>query len=1641
MAGLILNNGSAFGGWGIGADNAYLAKRDLDPLAPAPALSAVVLQSQRNAAILQQALGLAGNGATVAVLPSLAVAQNVGGLPGSGVTLAAAGAVSVASPTAAEAAPVRVTAAAAPASVPLAVGAAAAPPPAPAPAAVSAAPAFAYVIGGLFPLWNGQPNVVTSSSIHYDPATRTFVGDAQLGALDVALNITTAPVVVAGMDRYLRQWFIPQITFTDSSKPGYQSGLFYTYWQAIIGQYTKKTRANIIADLAVIGYTGLYADQGASTEPYFSERGKKGDPLLAAISNVLNYSPAAVWAGYDEVAASNQLNSFYDLASLRANLQALSDPLAHPHPPLWYPSLLYTYQQPGRDATTPGPLLMMRPGEALRIPFSNAIKIGDLSPEELQQSTLVPISTYGNTSSNGLAGATTTNFHLHGMHINPAGFGDNVVARYTSGQAWTTIMQIGANQAQGSYWYHPHYHPSVNGQVYGGLVGFLQMGDPLAKVPAFSATPRNLVELKNLQLGFADGQVVLTGFDGGAPVNQMVMTTVNGAFQPSVDAGAGGWQSFSFSNMTNNMFYNISFVNNRTPLPIYIYGEDGQQLPQIRWLSQGTLGNLSAVRGTTNPNNTITKRYRQAENLLTLAPGKRVDVLVYLPRGTTEINSTYAFVSPSLTGNIRDVFNVVNMGTYPNLSSNNTLANPSDPTNLGLIGPGPLATLSVAGPVPQLSKAQQDAVIQQANAGILVQEVLPTTRPEEVNPLAVPSVNFFARDAQGRDVWRTARDREFNWTRGTLVGPASEYDAATQAELARIEALPEFQEVNYHYKRYRPLPIQGLLNGVATSNFLTAPLSWLGYDNPLLINDHVFPNGNLTIAQIGTVEQWTLVNWSVAAFSPAGGVQSNQYIGHPFHIHINDFQVEAADTELKNKRNLEDVVMINSSGYEYYNLSKQSISGAPIGIVKQAPLQGELRTIAEAKNPLTVGELATYGANTTKVRMAFQDYLGTYVFHCHILPHEDAGMMQAVMVVENTAASWLAPAEGFQVRREDDGRSQVLQVHQARDAAPVAVRLAVGPEVVLERLQCGDLTGDFVQDLLISSAGDGAVRLIDGASLLSSGSSVVLSRFVPYADVAVAPWAFAEDFDGDGGRDIITGGFAPAPGVVRPAGSVNVHDFTIKGWRSTDGGHQWREAFAFSPWEWIPHHLHAEPGGAVSDHLHPNYSPLNPLSPALTSFTVGDFNLDNFADYALAYAIDGGLRLTILDGQALALALQTGSFEGGYDPAKALLADALLLDAPLHSLQSLVLTSGFNSYAQGAIENLLVTAQTAAGPALYTLALDAGHFIATSEPLGAQTTPPHHGGGGSHPLDAEHVINLESTNYPLHLLAIDALDAGVMAATPVFSGALANGGLLAGERLLVAQGNGANGSASTSPLLSNSAQQLVVDLDGLQVVDGADLIGITDTTPASTFTPAQVTARTNLANLVYTAYCGGAATPGVSAFWAAASLGQGDSAAALVEQFLADPLTGSLANRHFGGNPATTSVASIVTITSHTLYGRAPTAAEIATAQAAVAAGLPRQELPLLLLQSTAGLDRYRVALLSAYSQWSHSQWGTDASVIGSYGQGLQGDAADFALLDQALAAVGPVASWQEAQQLFATLQAGSLAVIGGSQISPVGPF
>lgn len=102
------------------------------------------------------------------------------------------------------------------------------------------------------------------------------------------------------------------------------------------------------------------------------------------------------------------------------------------------------------------------------------------------------------------------------------------------------------------------------------------------------------------------------------------------------------------------------------------------------------------------------------------------------------------------------------------------------------------------------------------------------------------------------------------------------------------------------------------------------------------INGRTFdPNRVDVRPKLGTVEEWTLTNTSTEQ--------------HPFHIHVNDFQVMSVNGKPYDAHGLQDVVTI--------------------------PIRGEV-----------------------VIRNPFEDFAGTYVFHCHILNHEDGGMMGVVEV-------------------------------------------------------------------------------------------------------------------------------------------------------------------------------------------------------------------------------------------------------------------------------------------------------------------------------------------------------------------------------------------------------------------------------------------------------------------------------------------------------------------------------------------------------------------------------------------------------------------------------------------------------------------
>lgn len=105
-----------------------------------------------------------------------------------------------------------------------------------------------------------------------------------------------------------------------------------------------------------------------------------------------------------------------------------------------------------------------------------------------------------------------------------------------------------------------------------------------------------------------------------------------------------------------------------------------------------------------------------------------------------------------------------------------------------------------------------------------------------------------------------------------------------------------------------------------------------------LIDGQMFDENRIDqTVQLGALEEWTIVN------------DNNQQ--HPFHIHINDFQV----------------VSVNGTPYEA--ISHEDTINLP-----------------------AFGEVV--------IRIPFDDFTGKFVYHCHILNHADMGMMATVEVVE-----------------------------------------------------------------------------------------------------------------------------------------------------------------------------------------------------------------------------------------------------------------------------------------------------------------------------------------------------------------------------------------------------------------------------------------------------------------------------------------------------------------------------------------------------------------------------------------------------------------------------------------------------------------
>lgn len=164
------------------------------------------------------------------------------------------------------------------------------------------------------------------------------------------------------------------------------------------------------------------------------------------------------------------------------------------------------------------------------------------------------------------------------------------------------------------------------------------------------------------------------------------------------------------------------------------------------------------------------------------------------------------------------------------------------------------------------------------------------------------------------------------------------------------------------------------------------------------VNGYQFGKGPMSQLEIGQVEEWTIVN---------GGP-----LNHPFHIHQGNFIV------------------------------------TQVGGVKIDPSQPPNPLFASRNyiSPQDVVWVPAYQSVTVRFRV--QNFPGKYVWHCHILEHEDEGMMSPIFQYPNRAGIRLGLGGSMPYPPVIDGNGNLLVYLSppSASAGPMVIASGVGTD-------------------------------------------------------------------------------------------------------------------------------------------------------------------------------------------------------------------------------------------------------------------------------------------------------------------------------------------------------------------------------------------------------------------------------------------------------------------------------------------------------------------------------------------------------------------------------------------------------------------
>ena len=636
------------------------------------------------------------------------------------------------------------------------------------------------------------------------------------------------------------------------------------------------------------------------------------------------------------------------------------------------------------NGQTPGPVIVVDPGDTIRVKLTNNLGI-DAQRKEW----------------NGAV--DDTNLHLHGSHVTPKGKGDNVMIAVKNGETQEYIYEIPENHPSGLLWMHPHYHGATALSLAGGAalpVFILPDSNDAKNLDAYDPTTEN-VHLLSLQ-SWAVEQEINPNVEQGE--NNWENTKQMPARLFSDDEGS--YYKYSSSPFNGNNYEPLEFFTDFN----YWGLEEGKGSTYADYVAAETTENLiHTVNGQYNPTIEATTGEWVTFGFLNFSlNSSHVIQLIH-----ADEDGNISLETPKLLGLDTDISRWASdydtsVSTLPGLS------------------PGGRITIQHS-----FNKPGDYYFISNAS-----EEVLGDLAPKETNRpknssetylgyndgfQITPSQVLATVSVTGAEVAGSEQPQAWDYLDGQRNHALGLKEEAEQYGVART------REFVWNTDAGRIKPESGRGTGISPDGEeyidpgYNDPEEWEGV---WTINNQYWTHKptkspTISITMLDTLERWSLVNSSISQKRekwPESNPETQIQIGqsHPFHLHQNEFIVETINgLDVNINPNLSEVgdAYIGDSLIDVYQMGPAYAKGSATG---ENPF-GTPMILDENGNYID-GEGNNLGSDLpddyltnskADILVRFEDFTGLFVDHCHLLFHEDGGMMVPVLTILNTNDSWI----------------------------------------------------------------------------------------------------------------------------------------------------------------------------------------------------------------------------------------------------------------------------------------------------------------------------------------------------------------------------------------------------------------------------------------------------------------------------------------------------------------------------------------------------------------------------------------------------------------------------------------------------------